>query len=648
MVQVSYPGVYVEEISSGVRPIEGVSTSTAAFIGITEKGPINKAKKISSWTEFETNYGSYLTGTYLPHSVFQFFNNGGRQCYVVRVAQDAQTADITIRNRAPDPAPESIKISANSPGKWGNYLHLVIADGTDDPNNTFKIEVRMSKEVAKVPDIAQVAPLEVHDNLSMNPEDPNFIVKVLSSQSNLISAEVHKNNSTLMAGSHRSGKLESTFSLPSGTKKRKLRININGDGYQEITLEGEVGDLAGIARAIETTVRKLSPLKASTVPDPFSNFTCSVVDVDEENKKLVLTSGASGPTSTVKILNATIPDENIASFLKLGLTNDGSEIHGAAVRRPVNGITYQVGDDTVTGAVTAVTPGSDGTMPITDATYTAGFQLLNDKDDVNLICVPGIGSRTVVDAGLNYCRNRPLQDCFFIGDMDSTDDTPDEAKEFRNALTTPNSYGAIYFPWLKATDPTGRSSAPILLPPSGFVAGMYAQIDAKRGVWKAPAGTEAVIGGAVGLAVNLTDTQQGDLNKKAVNCLRQFPASGIVIWGARALSSDPEWKYIPVRRMAIFLRVSIYYGIQWAVFEPNDEELWSALRLNIGAFMMRLFRDGAFQGSTPSEAFFVKCDKETTTQADIDVGVVNILVGFAPLKPAEFVVVKITQKAGQQ
>jgi uncharacterized protein len=199
---------------------------------------------------------------------------------------------------------------------------------------------------------------------------------------------------------------------------------------------------------------------------------------------------------------------------------------------------------------------------------------------------------------------------------------------------------------VRALDPTGRSRNPILLPPSGYVAGLYARIDATRGVWKAPAGAEAGLNGLVGLAVELSDVQHGTLNPLGVNVIRRFPASGVVAFGARTVTSDAEWRYVPVRRTAIMLRVSIYNGIQFAVFEPNDEPLWAQLRLNIGAFMMTLFRQGAFQGATPSQAFFVKCDGETTTQADIDAGVVNVLVGFAPLKPAEFVVVKISQKTG--
>jgi phage tail sheath protein FI len=253
----------------------------------------------------------------------------------------------------------------------------------------------------------------------------------------------------------------------------------------------------------------------------------------------------------------------------------------------------------------------------------------------------------MADLGMGYCSNRPLQDVFYIGEVGQFDVTTDEATTFRNKLTTATSYGAIYFPWLQALDPTGASQQPILLPPSGHIAGLYARTDGTRGVWKAPAGTSASINGIVGLAADLSDVQHGILNPININVIRRFTGAGIVSFGARTITADASWTYVPVRRTAILLRVSIYYGIQWAVFEPNDEPLWSELRLNIGAFMMTLFRQGAFQGSTASQAFFVKCDSETTTQADIDSGVVNVLVGFAPLKPAEFVVVKISQQAGQ-
>jgi phage tail sheath protein FI len=170
-------------------------------------------------------------------------------------------------------------------------------------------------------------------------------------------------------------------------------------------------------------------------------------------------------------------------------------------------------------------------------------------------------------------------------------------------------------------------------------------------VWKAPAGQEATLTGVTGLSVPLTDAENGELNPLGINCLRQMPVAGYVVWGARTIVGDDrlasQWKYIPVRRTALYIEESLYRGTQWAVFEPNDEPLWSQLRLNIGVFMHGLFRQGAFQGQSPKEAYFVKCDSTTTTQADIDRGIVNIVVGFAPLKPAEFVVLYIQQMAGQ-
>jgi phage tail sheath protein FI len=240
-------------------------------------------------------------------------------------------------------------------------------------------------------------------------------------------------------------------------------------------------------------------------------------------------------------------------------------------------------------------------------------------------------------------------DCFFIGDMSSIVDSKEAAQTFVNSLTVKSSYAAVYFPWLTTVDPTGAAPDPIPVPPSGFVAGQYARTDSRRGVWKAPAGTEANVTGAVGLTRQLIDAEQDTLNPIGVNALRFFPASGIVVWGARTLATraDPEYRYIPIRRLAIFLEQSIYNGIQWAVFEPNDEDLWASLRLNIGAFMMTLFRQGAFQGSTPSQAFFVKCDAQTNPQDQINAGIVTVLVGFAPLRPAEFVVIRISQKTAE-
>jgi phage tail sheath protein FI len=644
MAQLTYPGVYVEEVPSGVRPIAAASTSIAAFIGVAERGPVGEAVKVFNFTEYQSRYGGFLSGSFLSHSVYQFFNNGGTQCYIVRVAgANAATANIVLRDQATTNPQASLTISANSPGAWGNQLAVVIANGTNDPVNEFNLAVFQQDELT---------PLELFDNLSMVPGAPNF-VETATASSRYIRVTVNAQNTDAQAGTSRGAAAPLALASP----KTRFRININGDGYQEVDLQAAVpnpapdlSSAANIATAIQARVRALTKLRASTDQNAFANFLCQV-----NNGVLLLTSGVASLSSSVKVAPAANSSQDASGLLRLGLLSAGVETLGATVLRPQNnprGIPpdnyFFVGDNSApTAQVASVTGGSEGTAITTDQPYIDAFSKLDDKEDVSLIAVPGIGSAALVGAGMNYCANRSLSDCFFIGDMSQTDDTVEEAKNFRNAITPKNSYGAIYAPWVQMLDPTGRSSTPILAPPSGFVAGLYAKTDGQRGVWKAAAGTSAALGGGVGLAVNLTDTQQGNLNPLNVNIIRQFAGSGIVLWGARTVTSDAAWNYIPVRRMAIFLRVSIYRGIQWAVFEPNDEDLWSSLRLNIGSFMMTLFRQGAFQGATPAQAFFVKCDNETTTQADIDAGIVNVLVGFAPLRPAEFVVVKISQKVGQ-
>jgi uncharacterized protein len=217
-------------------------------------------------------------------------------------------------------------------------------------------------------------------------------------------------------------------------------------------------------------------------------------------------------------------------------------------------------------------------------------------------------------------------------------------------LTANGRNAAVYFPRIRRPDPL-REGAIGEFVPSGAVAGIMARTDGARGVWKAPAGIEAGVAGASGLAIALTDAESGALNPIGINCLRTFPVIGTVVWGARTLRGADvladEYKYVPVRRLALFLEETLFRNTQWVVFEPNDEPLWAQIRFSIGAFMQDLFRQGAFQGTTPRDAYFVRCDSETTTQFDIDRGIVNIVVGFAPLKPAEFVIIQIEQIAGQ-
>jgi phage tail sheath protein FI len=298
--------------------------------------------------------------------------------------------------------------------------------------------------------------------------------------------------------------------------------------------------------------------------------------------------------------------------------------------------------------------GSDGTSALVpadfegDARERTGLHAL-DNVDVNIVAIPGRTDPAFLAIGVAYCDNRG--DCFYLFDGPGSVDRqmqvkPDEAKQFVESLPIRSKNSAIYFPWIRVPDPTGVGRNPTrFVPPSGHVAGIFARTDVTRGVWKAPAGVEAAVPEAIGLQYQVIDAEQDLLNPASLNCLRSFPGIGIVSWGTRTLSSDPEWRYVPVRRMGLFLKESLRRGLQWAVFEPNDEELWGRIKINIQAFMMTLFRQGAFQGSTPDEAFLVACDRSTNPQENVDAGIVTAQVAFAPLKPAEFVVIEISQKS---
>lgn len=285
-----------------------------------------------------------------------------------------------------------------------------------------------------------------------------------------------------------------------------------------------------------------------------------------------------------------------------------------------------------------------------------GLYALNQADLFNLLCIPGYKDtglgfdvdKELISAAARYCEGRRAM---LLVDSPASWRTSAAAKAgIAIGVGTKSKNAALFFPRLRQPNPEQNNQKQDF-GPSGAVAGVFARTDAQRGVWKAPAGLEATLVGVPEVAVSLTDSENDELNPLAVNCLRDFPVAGKVIWGARTLAgadqAGSEWKYIPVRRTALFIEESLYRGTKWVVFEPNDEPLWSQIRLNAGAFLQTLFRNGAFQGPSPREGYFVKCDRETTTQDDVDRGVVNIIVGFAPLKPSEFVVIKIQQIAGQ-
>jgi phage tail sheath protein FI len=324
----------------------------------------------------------------------------------------------------------------------------------------------------------------------------------------------------------------------------------------------------------------------------------------------------------------------------------------ASLLNPDNSMIYDPLTNGTDGA--AVTDAEIATAPGMAAAHR-GLYALDYADLFNLLVIPpfdpenedGINPNAIAavnTAALAYCKTRRAM--LLVDPLVSLDSVEDA--EGASFPKDPNAI--IYFPRVRIPDPLKENRLSTFAP-SGVMAGVIARTDATRGVWKAPAGTEAALFGVQDLSVNMTDGENGRLNPLGINCLRSFNVIGRVAWGARTTRGADqfasEWKYVPVRRLALYIEESLYRGTQWAVFEPNDEPLWAQLRLNITSFMQDLFRKGAFQGSSPRAAYLVKCDKETTTQGDIDRGIVNIIVGFAPLKPAEFVIIKITQLAGQ-
>ncbi len=750
----TYPGVYIQEIPSGVRTITGVSTSVAAFIGAAKRGPINVATHVFSASDFDRTFGGLDASSEMSYAVRQFFLNGGSEAWVVRVATNVVNASDTLLSAT---AAQVLDLTAVDGGKAGNNIQVTVDYQTSNPASTFNLTLKYQS-----PDSPADQLVEQFANLSMNSADGRFVEAVVTGTSALVTAKRHAGLAISGTGTSTGGAVTDI----SGLNAQHNQIQVVVDGLPAVAVilapADIAGGLTGIAAAIQAQVRAGSS-------DAATKTSFKAVVGGAGSNQLVLTSGSTGETSSVRVLAGARNDAT--AILKLGALNGGVEQDAAAAFRPkpvpvsaaltgaaigagnITGLPsaaadrFQIsldgnGPDTVvpggpaiaagtlatqladmaariqakvralrpavpayknfTAAVAGsgdrlvLTSGSAGsgssvtvsaglatdlasglglltgtsTHPLNEALsagnddpynastiYSAfvpspssrgGIYALESVDIFNLMVLAGVtDSSTLIDAAA-YCASRRA---FLIVDSDPTAATPDKLATLVQGAGVPKtSSAAIYGPWIKIGDPLNggklRKTAP-----SGSLAGLYARTDSSRGVWKAPAGTEANILGAQGLDYVLTDGENGSLNPLGFNALRLFPVYGVVSWGARTLlgadAAASEYKYVPVRRLALYLEESLYRGTKWVVFEPNDEPLWAQIRLNIGAFMQTLFRQGAFQGQTPSQAYFVKCDSETTTQNDINLGIVNIVVGFAPLKPAEFVIIQLQQMAGQ-
>jgi uncharacterized protein len=528
----TYPGVYIEEIPSGVRTITGVATSITAFMGKALRGPTDAPVTITSFGDYERIFGGLHRDMTLSYAVRDFFLNGGGQAVIVRLYRPTAGKAAKAVYEVPN-----LTLEAASEGAWGMQVRVRVDKKSITDANLLAVAARLGVQAADLFDLTirdgGTGITETFLNLTTK-ETARRADRVLKAESSLIRAAP-------------------SLTLPSNT----------------------------------------SP----------AAHTGSLADAD------VWTAAAkSTPAKT------TVPADEAVDSAALDAT------------------TYK-------GSPSAKT----------------GLYQLEKADLFNLLCIlpdTRIGDvpDDVYQEALSYCATRRAM---LIVDSKSAWQTVSAAQSGVAGMNLTGDMarnGAIYFPRIKQADPQLGGQVDTFVP-CGAVAGIMARTDAQRGVWKAPAGIDAALAGVAGLQVEMTDAENGLINPLGINSLRTFPVYGRVVWGARTLRgadvAADEYKYVPVRRLVLFIEESLYRGTKWVVFEPNDEPLWAQIRLNVGAFMQNLFRQGAFQGRTPQEAYFVKCDKETTTQNDINLGIVNILVGFAPLKPAEFVIIKIQQMAGQ-
>ncbi len=425
------------------------------------------------------------------------------------------------------------------------------------------------------------------------------------------------------------------------------------------------GKSAYILRATEDTMETASrsAVRASS-PGAWANDALSVIfapstDGDTKRFRLIVYHQPIGAPALRMVenwdrLSTDKADENYApAVLKRSLYVTWAP--GAPVVRPTTldatNVNATEAELLTLAARTRLSGGVGGLTDVPAVQYAKLLRRLDGITDASLLVLPG-KTGDHVNTGLAYVESRPLRDLFYIVDLPRQEASAEVTAAaqatrtfFQEKLTAKTDLAAVYWPWVEVSDPVGVGQDPTrFVAPSGHLAGLYARTDARRGVWKAPAGVEATLLGVRSLEFKVLDAHQDDLNPLGINALRLVPSAGVVAWGARTMRPGSEWRYVSVRRTAIFLRKSIFEGIQWVVFEPNDEPLWASLRLNVEAFMEQQFRQGAFAGRTSREAYFVKCDAETTTEADKAAGIVNLWVGFAPLRPAEFVVVKLSQK----
>lgn len=645
----TFPGVYIEEVPSGVRTITGVATSIAAFVGFFKRGPLNKAVQVFSFADFDREFGGLEARSEASYAIQQFFLNGGTEAWVVRTASGVSPALAPANVQIQDgiAGTTALTVTAKNPGVWGNSLRVSIDFPAPTSGSQFNMTISLfDTQVSTTVPVTS----EVFRGLSMTSTDSNFVDTVVNDEfsgSKLVSVTAAGSNRPLQTGTL-SGDLSTFPVMTPASSTSELDVTIESEGPFTAVFSATPTSLAEARGLLEAAIRAANPASQA-----FSQVRVSIVD-----SQLRILAGPTAPESrvTFAVSTSTTPDITTLDDLILDTPPERANVQLYALGA---GLAVTA---TAQGAGTAGADGSppDPTALIGDLNAKTGIHALEDVDLFNILCLPraaavsGPDALTPTEAAAviafvnTYCEQRRA---FFILDTPNNRVEVQEIKDWLDDnATLRHKNAALYFPRVQIPDPLNgfrlRSVGA-----SGTIAGLFARIDATRGVWKAPAGTEATLTNVQQFDFKLTDPENGTLNPLGINALRNFPVFGNVAWGARTLEGSDqqasEWKYVPVRRLALFIEESLFRGTQFVVFEPNDEPLWAQIRLNVGAFMQNLFRQGAFQGTTPKQAYFVKVDSETTTQNDIDLGIVNIVVGFAPLKPAEFVIIKIQQIAGQ-
>lgn len=683
MPQYLAPGVYIEEIA-GAKPIEGVGTATGAFVGLAEKGPIGEAVLITNLSQFMDTFGGYTANGYLAYAVNQFFQEGGTKCYVVRTchydptktppAPTAEAATLKLMDRAETGSQPTLALEAVSRGSWGDGIGVVITSSEHEPDVRFKLTVLYKGEEKETYDDLSV------DGAADTITNVSKYIKVRNLRSPAVGPKKRPRVSeeTLKDVVVTALAKGLTVEVPEGDSAQSFRLVVKQAGakveeHRNLSMQDIQTKVNGISRYIKVAVKIPNPPASPVPPDiptaakelPFfaleggwdglgqgiqvkkGNDSLLLVSAWREGVKVSVEDGDDAANQFTFVVSS---GGGTRRYSNLTLANVEQEVNAdpAVEVNLVQGVKPGPGIRPDNIAETAVPSGLSDSDFLGLTQAKSGLLAFDVVDDINIVAIPDRpGDREVIIGAYTYCQNR--RDCFFVADPPAQL-TPQQMLEFKegrgdfagNAFSS--SYAALYYPWISMTDPlTGRTK---LVPPSGAMAGTYSYTDVVRGVHKAPAGVnEGYLNSAVGIERLVTKGEQELLNPKGINVIRSFPGVGIVMWGARTLSADSEWKYINVRRLLLFIEESIEEGTQWVVFEPNDRSLWAKVKRDATAFLNLVWQSGALFGATAAEAFFVKVDDENNPPESRDAGRLVVDIGVAPVKPAEFVIFRITQRS---